>query len=137
MARAADCGLQRLFDGSLRSEGGHYEKVDDFSFYEEGGYSATIRGSRYCWARPPFMRKMEVRLPGGINLRTGIFLAMDRQLAAVFAVKYQPSENVDFALRMMRRSRITPILASRDPNITPGPAEAEVSQGREGGVPPV
>lgn len=66
-----------------------------------------------------FMRKMEVRLPGGINLRTGIFLAMDRQLAAVFAVKYQPSENVDFALRMMRRSRITPILASRDPNITP------------------
>lgn len=60
---------------------------------------------------------------------------MDRQLAAVFAVKYQPSENVDFALRMMRRSRITPILASRDPNITPGPAEAEVSQGREGGVP--
>ena len=44
---------------------------------------------------------------------------MDRQLAAVFAVKYQPSENVDFALRMMRRSRITPILASRDPNITP------------------
>ncbi|MFR5405360.1 MAG: hypothetical protein ACLTG0_08030 [Oscillibacter sp.] len=60
-----------------------------------------------------------MRLPGSINLRTGIFLAMDRQLAAVFAVKYQPSENVDFALRMMRRSRITPILASRDPNITP------------------
>src|SRR5699024_12247075 len=66
-----------------------------------------------------FMRKMEVRLPSGINLRTGVFLAIDRQLAAVFAVKYQPSENVDFALRMMRRSRVTPILAARDPNITP------------------
>ena len=119
MARAADCGLQRLFDGLLRSEGGHYEKVDDFSFYEEGGYSATIRGESVLLGTASFMRKMEVRLPGGINLRTGIFLAMDRQLAAVFAVKYQPSENVDFALRMMRRSRITPILASRDPNITP------------------
>lgn len=119
MAQAADCGLQRLFDGLLRSEGGHYEKVDDFSFYEEGGYSATIRGESVLLGTASFMRKMEVRLPGGINLRTGIFLAMDRQLAAVFAVKYQPSENVDFALRMMRRSRITPILASRDPNITP------------------
>lgn len=119
MARTADCGLQRLFDGLLRSEGGHYEKVDDFSFYEEGGYSATIRGESVLLGTASFMRKMEVRLPGGINLRTGIFLAMDRQLAAVFAVKYQPSENVDFALRMMRRSRITPILASRDPNITP------------------
>ena len=66
-----------------------------------------------------FMRKMDVRLPGDINLKTGIFLAVDRQLIAVFAVKYNPSENVDFALRMMRRSHITPILASRDPNITP------------------
>ena len=28
------------------------------------------------------------------------------------------SENVDFALRMMRRSHITPILASRDLNVT-------------------
>ena len=119
MTRAADCGLQRLFDGLLRGEGGHYQKVDDFSFYEEGGYSATVRGESVLLGTASFMRKMEVRLPAGINLRTGIFLAMDRQLAAVFAVKYQPSENVDFALRMMRRSRITPILASRDPNITP------------------
>ena len=119
MARAADCGLQRLFDGLLRSEGGHYQKVDDFSFYEEGGYSATIRGESVLLGTASFMRKMEVRLPAGINLRTGIFLSMDRQLAAVFAVKYNASENVDFALRMMRRSRITPILASRDPNVTP------------------
>ena len=119
MARAADCGLQRLFDGQLRSEGGHYQKVDDFSFYEEGGYSATIRGETVLMGTASFMRKMEVRLPAGINLRTGVFLAMDRQLAAVFAVKYHPSENVDYALRMMRRSHITPILASRDPNITP------------------
>ena len=36
-----------------------------------------------------------------------------------FAVKYEAAENVDYALRMLRRSRITPILAVRDPNITP------------------
>ena len=119
MARAADCGLQRLFDGLLRSENGRYEQVDDFSFYEEGGYTGTIRGETVTLGTASFMRKMEVRLPSGINLRTGIFLAMDRQLAAVFAVKYNGSENVDFALRMMRRNRITPILAARDPNITP------------------
>ena len=118
MARAADCGLQRLFDGLLRSENGRYEKVDDFSFYEEGGYSAAIRGETVLLGTASFMRKMEVRLPAGINLRTGVFLAMDRQLTAVFAVKYQPSENVDYALRMMRRSHVTPILAARDPNIT-------------------
>ena len=67
----------------------------------------------------PFMGRMGVRLPGDIHLKTGIFLAVDKHLTAVFAVKYDAAENVDFALEMMRRGRITPILASRDPNITP------------------
>ena len=119
MARCASCGLERLFDGLLRAELGRYEKADDFSFYEEGGYSGTIHGESVLLGTAPFMRKMDVRLPGDINLKTGIFLAVDRQLIAVFAVKYNPSENVDFALRMMRRSHIMPILAARDPNITP------------------
>lgn len=39
-----------------------------------------------------------MRLPSNINLKTGIFLAIDHQLAAVFAVKYEASENVDYAL---------------------------------------
>ena len=34
-------------------------------------------------------------------------------------MKYEASENVDYALRTLHRSRITPILAVRDPNITP------------------
>ena len=119
MTRAAGSGLERLFNNLIRSEGGSYEKVDDFSFYEEGGYSGSIRGESVLMGSASFMRKMNVRLPAEVNLRTGVFLAVDKELAAVFAVKYNPSENVDFALRMMQRSRIQPILAARDPNITP------------------
>ena len=119
MARAADCGLGRLFDGVLRSEMGSYLKVDQFAFYEEGGYAGTIRGESVILGTASFMRKMEVRLPGDINLKTGVFLAVDRELIAVFAVKYNPSENVDYALKMMQRNHITAILASRDPNVNP------------------
>lgn len=119
LARASGCGLRRLFDNLLVSEGGHLETLDDFSFYEEGGFSANIHGESVLLGTASFMRKMEVRLPSGLNLRTGVFLSIDRQLAAVFAVKYQPSENVDWALRLMRRNHITPILASRDPNVNP------------------
>ena len=119
LARCAGSGLERVFDGLLRGEGGHYQEAQDFSFYEEGGYSATIHGETVLMGTASFMRKMEVRMPGNINLRTGIFLAVDRQLTAAFAVKYHAAENVDFALRLMRRSRVTPVLASRDPNITP------------------
>ena len=119
MARAAGSGLERLFDELLRTELGSYEEVSGFAFYEEGGWSATIRGESILMGTASFMRKMDVRLPGDINLKTGLFLSVDRHLIAVFAVKYNASENVDFALRMMTRSRIFPILASRDPNIVP------------------
>ena len=129
MARAAGSGLERLFNSLIRSEGGSYEKVDDFSFYEEGGYSGAIRGESVLMGSASFMRKMNVKLPPDITLRTGIFLAVDRELAAVFAVKYNPSENVDFALRLMQRSRIQPILASRDPNITPSLIKRKFSRG--------
>lgn len=119
MVRAAGCGLERLFDELLHSELGRYEEVCDFSFYKEGGWSGTIRGESILLGTASFMRKMEIRLPGDINLKTGLFLSVDRHLVAVFAVKYNASENADFALRMMERSHITPILASRDPNIVP------------------
>ena len=119
MARAAGSGMERLFDGLLRSELGQYESLIDFRFFEEGGWSAAIHGESVLMGTASFMRKMDVRIPSDINLKTGVFLSIDRQLTAVFAVKYNPSENVDFALRIMRQNHITPILAARDPNITP------------------
>jgi len=119
LARLSGSGLERVFDGLLRGELGRYTELNDFRFYEEGGWSATVRGETVLMGTISFMRKMEVRIPATINLKTGVFLAIDRQIAAVFAVKYNPAENVDVALRMMRRSHITPVLASRDPNITP------------------
>lgn len=129
MARAAGSGLERLFDGLLRGEGGSYESVSDFSFYDEGGWSGLIRGEQVLMGTASFMRKMDVRLPGDINLKTGVFLAVDRELIAVFAVKYNVSENVDYALRIMRRGRISAILAVRDPNITPGLLHRKFNKG--------
>ena len=129
MARAAGSGLERLFNNLVRGEGGRYEKVDDFSFYEEGGWSGTIKGESVLMGGASFMRKMNVRLPADVNLRTGVFLAVDKELTAAFAVKYNPSENVDFAMKLMQRSRIQPILASRDPNITPALIKRKFNRG--------
>lgn len=119
LARESGCGLRRLFDNLMVSEGGALQPLDDFSFYEEGGFSANIHGETVLLGTASFMRKMEVRLPSGLNLRTGVFLSIDRELAAVFAVKYNPSDNVDWALRLLRKNHIRPILASRDPNVNP------------------
>ena len=105
-ARAAGCGLERVFEGLAVGRTPHAETAQDLSFYEQGGFGCTIHGESVLLGTASW--KFDVRLPSNINLKTGIFLAIDHQLA-VFAVKYEAPENVDYALRTLHRSRITPI----------------------------
>jgi len=119
MAHASDTGLSRLFDNLLAQEGGHTETLSDLNFYEEGGVGGTIHGETVLFGTASFCRKMGVTLPSGLKLQTGMFLAVDGVLIAVFAVKYMAAENVDWALHALARAHITPVLAVRDGNITP------------------
>lgn len=119
MARAAECGLSKLFDDLLARDGGFRERVEGVDFYEEGGVSGRIHGETVLFGTMGFMRKRGVNLPRSLGLKTGVFLAVDGTLIAVFAVKYMPAENVDWALHALHHSRITPVLAVRDGNITP------------------
>ena len=119
MAHASETGLSRLFDNLLAQEGGQLETLSDLNFYEDGGVGGTIHGETVLFGTAGFCRKMGVTLPSGLKLQTGVFLAVDGVLIAIFAVKYMAAENVDWALRALRRARITPVLAVRDGNITP------------------
>ncbi len=119
MARASQSGLARLFDELLLREGGFHEEVADLEFFEEGGVGGTIRGESVLLGTEGFFRKKGVVLPQALKLKTGVFLAVDGTLIAIFAVKYNAAENVDWALHALHRNRITPVLAVRDGNITP------------------
>ena len=119
MAHASETGLSRLFDNLLAAEGGHLEPLSDLNYYEEGGVGGTIHGETVLFGTSSFCRKMGVTLPHGLTLKTGMFLAVDGALIAVFAVKYMAAENVDWAMHALSRAHITPVLAVRDGNITP------------------
>lgn len=119
MAHASESGLSRLFDNLLARDGGFREQVEDVDFYEEGGVGGRIHGETVLFGTAGFMRKRGVNLPRNLGLKTGVFLSVDGTLIAVFAVKYMPAENVDWALHALHHSRITPVLAVRDGNITP------------------
>ena len=119
MAHASDCGLSRLFDNLLLSDGGHLQPLDDLNFYEEGGISGMIHGETVLFGTLAFFRKRRITLPKDVKLQTGVYLAVDGALVAVFAVKYMAAENVDWAIHALHRSHITPALAVRDGNITP------------------
>ena len=119
MVHAAESGLDKLFANLLASDGGFRETVEDVDFYEEGGVSGRIHGETVLLGTLSFMRRQGVTLPRSLTLRTGVFLAVDGTLVAIFAMKYLPAENVDWALHALHHSRITPVLAVRDGNITP------------------
>ena len=119
MVHAAESGLDKLFANLLASDGGFRETVEDVDFYEEGGVSGRIHGETVLLGTLSFMRRQGVTLPRSLTLKTGVFLAVDGTLVAIFAMKYLPAENVDWALHALHHSRITPVLAVRDGNITP------------------
>ena len=119
MVNASGSGLRQVFGDLCRSQGAHMYPVEDFSFYQEGGVAGTIRGESVILGRSDFMAQMGVRLPRELKLPTGVFLAVDRELVAVFAIKYMASDNVDAALQAVLHNGICPVFAVRDFNITP------------------
>lgn len=112
-------GLRQVFADLRKNQGGHAYPVEDFSFYQEGGISGLICGETVILGRADFMAQMGVRLPKDLKFKTGVFLAVDKELTAVFAVKYMPSDNVDAALQSVLNNGICPVFAVRDFNITP------------------
>ena len=120
MAQSAHSQLSPLFRQQLAAEGGFSARVEDLRFCEEGGVTGMIRGETVAMGSAYFMRKQKVTLPHDLKLQTGVFLAIDGVLGAIFVIKYQPSRNVDWALRAMRRTGLRPVLAVRSGNVTPG-----------------
>lgn len=119
MARLSDSQALPMLEQMLADEGGHTEQVDNFHWFEEGGVGGSIRGETVLLGSAYFMRKQKVRLPKEMKVATGLFLAVDGQLTAIFALRYQPSRNVDWALRALRRCHVTPVMAVRGCNVTP------------------
>lgn len=120
MADAAQSPLAPLFRQQLSAEGGFMTKVNDLHFLEEGGIVATIHGETVSMGSAYFMRKQKISLPADLKLKTGVFLAVDGVLCAIFVIKYRPSRNAEWALRALKRNRIRPVLAVRSANVTPG-----------------
>ncbi|MGM9662182.1 MAG: hypothetical protein ACI3WR_03715 [Oscillospiraceae bacterium] len=119
LARRSGSGLSHLFDGLLQSEGAALEKVDEFAWSDYGGFSAVIHGETVHLGTERFLRRSDVVIPHGANLKNALFLAVDKRMIAAFAVKYPQVSSAEWALHSLRRNGVAPVLASRDPNLTP------------------
>ena len=108
-----------LFEAFMQAEGATQQRLEEFHVHKEGGVSAIIRGETVILGIANLIRKMSVRLPKSLEWQDGLFLAIDGELVAIFGVVYEPADSVSWALGAMRRNHLTPLLATRDPNLHP------------------
>ena len=118
MLRAMDCGLTRTFHDLLRAQGALYRDVADLEWHE-GGASGVIRGKEVLVGTAAYMHLMEVTLPPGHNIKNAVFCAIGGQLAGMFLLHYAMSDAVNPSLSALMRAGLSPVLATRDPNLIP------------------
>lgn len=119
LIRTSGSCLTDLFDGLLRTQGGFYRKVEDFQCYEAGGLSGTMRGEQVMVGTASFMKVMDVPLPQDLKVNNAIFCAIDGSLRGIFALNYAKTASVRPAVSALLHTKLVPVLAPRDFNITP------------------
>ena len=118
MLRAMDCGLTRTFHDLLRTQGALYRDVAELEWHE-GGASGVIRGREVLVGTAAYMHLMEVALPPGHNIKNAVFCAIGGQLAGMFLLHYAMSDGVNPSLSALLKAGLSPVLATRDPNLIP------------------
>ena len=120
VVQTAGSGLVPLFEQMMHDQNGRRYTVDTFRRYEGGGLGATIRGDVVLMGSIAFMKLMRVRVPEGTRLKQAVYLSVNGELAAVFALNYAPAESVRAGLAaVLRAGALVPVLATRDFMITP------------------
>jgi hypothetical protein len=119
MILASGSGLTRIFSDLLKEYACSIYRVEQFSCYEGGGIGAMIKGENVLVGSAAFMNLMGVRLSNNLNIKSAVFTAINEELAGVFIINYVPAGPVQSALLNLIRSKIKPLFAVRDFNITP------------------
>ena len=119
VVQTAGSGLVPLFEQMMHDQNGRRYTVDTFRRYEGGGLGATIRDV-VLMGSIAFMKLMRVRVPEGTRLKQAVYLSVNGELTAVFALNYAPAESVRAGLSaVLRAGSLVPVLATRDFMITP------------------
>lgn len=120
VVQTAGSGLVPLFEEMMHNQNGRHYVPDAFRRYEGGGLGAEIRGDVILMGSLGFMKLMRVHMPEGARVKQAVYLSINAELAAVFALSYAPAGNVKASLQALTRcTGLTPILATRDFMITP------------------
>lgn len=124
---ASGSGLSRLFGELLREYAAAVYRVDEFSCYEGGGIGALIGGDTVRVGSAAFMKLLGINVPDNMDVPGAVFSALNGELSGVFIINYNPSSLVQNSLSSLMKSRIKPLYALRDFNLTPAMLKSKYS----------
>ena len=93
--------------------------VESFTCNESGGLSALVNGEEVLVGSSAFMNLKGEHLPQQLSAKNVVFTSINGLFVASFKIKYVPVQSVQNALFALLRTKIAPIFAVRDFNITP------------------
>ena len=111
--------IAHLFQEQVEIRGARRHMVSRFRRYESGGVNAEIGLDSVLVGSLRFMQSMGVEMPAGTRVSQAIYMAIDGELAGVFALQYtvtKASAEALGALSMMKH--ITPLITAGDFVIT-------------------
>ena len=103
--RSSGSALDPVFDDLLVTHNGRHYTVDTFRFYDSGGIGASIGEDVVLMGSLDFMRRMGVHMDKGARVKQAVYLSVNGELAAVFAVRYAPPENLRKGLASIAANR--------------------------------
>ncbi len=119
MLKASGSALMRPFLRMAEQKYIGLLPVTDLKLSDFGGLSGTVEERKVLVGTAEFVDRYGIEVPADIKLKTAVFCAVDGELLAVFAVKYQVQPKNDYALTMLISNGYKPVIATRDFNITP------------------
>lgn len=115
----SESGLSQVFAELIRKQKYTFYPISDFACYEGGGIGAVVGGDEVIIGSSNFMKLMGIRLPKNLNVKNAVFTAIKGELVGVFSISYVPINSVQEALVSIFRTKIKPLFAIRDFNVTP------------------
>ena len=104
--------------GALRAEGSSYLPIDKIVM-QDTGLIGQCQDQQILVGNSDFMSRQGIALPPGIKAKDAVFCAVDRELVGMFVLRYTLHPSILPSLQTMIAHRISPVMATRDFNLTP------------------
>lgn len=105
--------LSPLFEQLLDQRSGRHYDVEHFRSYDSGGMGGEVCGESVLVGTMPFLKDMGVDTPEGARVNQAVYLSIDGELCAVFALAFSKLKGVSAGLASLCSYRgLTPVLSS-------------------------